>query len=65
MSYPVMAAPLLDGATQDRLTVPLLFAVPLTAVGAAGGSAGVTPPDADDGAPVPITLVAVTVKVYA
>jgi hypothetical protein len=33
-------------------------------VGAPGGSAGVTPLDAAEAGPVPITLVAVTVNVY-
>jgi hypothetical protein len=60
----VIAAPLLAGAVQLRLTVPVLFAVPATAVGAPGKAASVWLPDAAEAVPVPITLVAVTVKVY-
>jgi hypothetical protein len=56
--------PLAAGAVQLTVTVPVLLATPLTAVGAPGGSAGVSPPVADEAAPVPIPLVAVTVKVY-
>jgi hypothetical protein len=60
----VIADPLLAGAVHARLTVPLLFAVPTTPVGVPGASAGIAAADAADGAPVPITLVAVTVNVY-
>jgi hypothetical protein len=63
--YPLIADPLLAGAVQETLTVPLLLATPLTAPGAPGGSAGVIPLDAAEAAPAPEPLVAVTVKVYA
>ena len=62
--YPVIADPLVAGAVQLTVTVPVLLATPLTAPGAPGGSAGMTAPDAADAVPVPTELVAVTVKVY-
>jgi hypothetical protein len=62
--YPVIADPLAAGAVQETLTVPLLLAVALTAVGAPGAVAGVTPADAAEATPAPITLAAVTLKVY-
>ena len=60
-----MALPPLPGAVQLTLAVPLP-AVAVTPVGAPGavGAAGVTALDALDAGPVPIKLVAVTVKVY-
>jgi hypothetical protein len=60
----VIADPSAAGAGQLTFKLPLLLFDPLTLVGAPGGSAGVTPLDAADGAPVPMTLVAVTVNVY-
>jgi hypothetical protein len=52
------------GAVHDTDTEPLP-AVPDTPVGAPGGPVGVTAVDGADGTPVPLVLVAVTVKVYA
>jgi hypothetical protein len=54
---------LVAGAVQFTAMLPLLFTEAATAVGAPGGSAGMTPLDATDDAPAPITLVALTVKV--
>jgi hypothetical protein len=62
--YWLMAAPLVAGAVQLTVMLPLLFTTAVTAVGAPGTSAGVTPADAVDAAPVPIPLLAVTVNVY-
>jgi hypothetical protein len=61
----VIAEPLAAGAVQVRPTVPLVLAVALTVVGAPGTAMSVWLPDANEAGPVPITLVAVTVKVYA
>jgi hypothetical protein len=61
--YPVIADPLAAGAVQVRLTVPLLLAVALTAVGAPGTAMSVWLAEAAEADPVPIPLVAVTVKV--
>jgi len=56
--------PLLAGAA--KLTVALLFpAVALPMAGAPGAPRGVTLLEAAEAAPVPVTLVAVTVKEYA
>jgi hypothetical protein len=62
--YRVMGLPPLEGAVQLTTAEPLP-AVAVTAVGAAGGPAGVTAADCDEGRPVPTALVADTVKVYA
>ena len=43
----------------------MLPAVPATDVGASGTVRGVTDPDAVDAAPVPATLTALTLNVYA
>jgi len=61
--YLVIALPpLLDGAVQ--LTVAAaLPAVAVTPVGAPGTSLGVTALDGDEAGPLPLALVAVTVKV--
>jgi hypothetical protein len=57
--------PLVCGAVQLTVTLPLVMTTAaLTAVGAPGGSEGVSTLDADDGGPVPIALFAWTVKVY-
>ena len=63
--YPVIAEPLAAGAVQVRPTVPLVLAVAFTVVGAPGTAMSVWLPDATEAVPVPITLVAVTVNVYA
>jgi hypothetical protein len=55
--------PLLTGAVKATDTCALPE-VPTTEVGAPGTVAGVTAEDAEDAAPVPTLLVAVTVKVY-
>ena len=62
-TYWVIVSPLFEGAVQVRLTVPSLIAVPLTDVGVPGTPSSVRGLDAADAAPVPITLVAVTVNV--
>ena len=60
----MIAAPLLGGAV--KLTLALAFPkVALTFCGAPGTPAGVTLFEAADAGPVPMPLVAVTVKVYA
>ena len=56
--------PVLEGAVHDMVACPSP-GVPDTAVGAPGTANGVTAADADDTAPVPTALVAVTVNVYA
>ena len=60
----MIALPLLEGAVKvtDACALPAV-AVPI--VGAPGTPAGVTLFEALDAGPVPATLVAVTVKVYA
>ena len=57
--------PLLDGAVQDTVADPLP-AVAVTPVGAPGtvGAVGVTALDGEEADPVPMALVADTVKVY-
>ena len=63
MTYPVMAEPpVLDGAFQVSFTEPLP-AVGVTAVGGPGTLRGVTMLETGEGEPVPIELVAATVKV--
>ena len=62
--YWLIAAPLVAGAVQLTVMLPLLFTTAVTAVGAPGTSAGVIPLDAAEAAPVPTALVAVTVNVY-
>jgi hypothetical protein len=62
--YPVIAEPLVAGAVQLTVMLPLLFTVALTAVGAAGGSAGVTAFDAPEYGPQPCAFSATAVKVY-
>ena len=64
--YPVIAdPPVLVGAVKLTVALPLLplAEIPVGAPGAIG--AGVTEDDAVEAVPVPIALVAVTVKVYA
>jgi hypothetical protein len=63
--YPVIAdPPSLDGAVNDTLACASPFvAVPI--VGAPGTVDGVTELEAELARPVPLALVAVTVKVYA
>jgi hypothetical protein len=64
--YWVMVAPLLAGAVQVRLTVSMPLAVPASPVGAPGTDMSITGgEEAGEEGPVPIALVAVTVKVYA
>jgi hypothetical protein len=63
--YWLIADPLVAGAVQLTWMLPLLSQYDVRLVGAPGTSAGVTGLDADDAAPVPIPLVAVTVNVYA
>jgi hypothetical protein len=53
--------PLLAGAAHDSATW-LLPAVPVTAVGAPGTPAGITPVDAAEKLPVPTALIAATWK---
>ena len=55
--------PLLTGALHVRETC-VLPAVPATDVGAPGGAAGVTEPDAVETVPVPATFDALTLNVY-
>ena len=63
--YPVMAEPpSLAGAVKFTVAV-VLPAVAVPIVGAPGGPVGVTLLDAAEAGPVPMPLVAVTVKVYA
>ena len=63
--YPVSApVPVLDGAVQVTVADPLP-AVAATPVGAPGNVAGVTGLDGAEACPVPVALVAATVKVYA
>ena len=57
------APPLLAGANQVTVTLPLLLA-PVTAVGAPGTVAGVRAADCDDATLGPRPFVATTVKVY-
>jgi hypothetical protein len=61
--YPVMVAPLLAGAVQLTVMFSLISGVALTAVGAPGTATSVIGAEAGDAGPVPIALVAVTVKV--
>jgi hypothetical protein len=60
----VINDPLAAAASQFRFRLPSGEFEPPRLVGAPGGSAGVTELDAADAEPVPIPLVAVTVKVY-
>jgi hypothetical protein len=60
--YSVIALPPLEDAVQLTTAEPLP-AVAVTAVGAAGGPAGATAVDCDEGRPVPAALVAETVNV--
>ena len=64
--YPAIAAPpVFDGAVKLTVALPLLPLAEML-VGAPGAiGAGVTEDDAVEAGPVPIALVAVTVKVYA
>jgi hypothetical protein len=62
--YLVMISPLPVGAVQVRPTDPSGLGVATKAVGVPGTPSSITAFDAADAAPVPITLVAVTVKVY-
>jgi hypothetical protein len=55
--------PVLTGAVQETAT-EVLPGTPVTAVGAPGTVAGVTAADGVESGPVPVPLVAVTVKVY-
>ena len=55
--------PPFDGAVQESDTLALPC-VAVTALGAPGSTAGVTEGEANDAGPVPVELVAVTVKVY-
>jgi len=55
--------PLLAGAVHVRATC-VFPAVPVTAVGAPGTPAGVTPLEALEKLPVPIALIAATLKKY-
>ena len=59
-----MALPPSEAGADHDTTAEALPATADTAVGAPGGPVGVTPEDGDDGRPVPLVLVAVTVKVY-
>ena len=62
--YPVIAEPpLLTGAVQDTTDWVLALEVAVTLVGAPGVVAGMAAADAADAGPVPVVLVAVTVKV--
>ena len=56
--------PLSTGADHVKATC-VLPAVPATLVGASGTVRGVTDPDAVDAVPVPATLTALTLNVYA
>jgi hypothetical protein len=58
-----MAAPPLDAGAVQLTVAWALPALALTLVGAPGGAAGVTLLEAEEVAPVPTALVAVTVKV--
>ena len=62
--YPLMALPFEAGAVHPRVA-DLLPAVAVKPVGAPGTVAGVNAPEAADGDPVPATLIAATVNVYA
>ena len=53
--------PVDDGASQLTAACPLL-AIAVTFKGASGTVKGVTAPDAEEGAPVPVAFSAVTVK---
>jgi hypothetical protein len=55
--------PVLAGAAHDTTDEAFAFEVPDTEVGAPGTGAGTTAADADEGAPSPAALVAVTVNV--
>jgi hypothetical protein len=57
-----MGLPPLAGAVHE-IVAEALPGTALTAVGAAGGPAGVTGPEAGEGFPVPLALEALTVKV--
>jgi hypothetical protein len=62
--YPVMAEPpLLTGAVQETTDWALALEVAVTPVGAPAGVAGMAAAEAAEGDPVPVPLVAVTVKV--
>ena len=55
--------PVEEGTVHDTTEEALAFEVAVTAVGAPGTVEGVADDDAADATPVPLTLVAVTVKV--
>jgi hypothetical protein len=62
--YPVMAEPpLLTGAVQETTDWALALEVAVTPVGAPAVVAGMAAAEAAEGDPVPVPLVAVTVKV--
>ena len=64
--YPVIAAPPVFAGAVKLTVAPPLLPVAETPVGAPGAmAAGVTADEALEAAPVPMALVAVTVKVYA
>ena len=59
-----MAAPLLAGAVHVTVSwLPAVPAVAPTAVGTPGAESGVADADAAEAGPMPLTLVAMTVKV--
>ncbi len=58
----MIAAPPLDGAVHDTTDDALAAPVALTVVGAPGTVDGTTAADADEGAPSPAALMAVTVN---
>ncbi len=61
----MIALPPLSAGAVNVTVACAVPAVALTPVGAPGTVIGVTAFDGDDAGPVPIALVAVTVKVYA
>jgi hypothetical protein len=61
--YPVIVVPPLDAGAVKEMVACELPAVADAAVGAPGTVVGVTAVEADEAAPVPAALVAVTVKV--
>jgi hypothetical protein len=60
----VITVPLLAGAVQEMLTVPLLLAVAVTPVGVPSGAMKTTWLEAADAGPVPTPSVPITVKLY-
>ena len=59
----MIAEPPFEAGAVQETTTCVFPETPLTAVGAAGGEAGVTEEEAVEAAPVPAEFVAVTVKV--